>query len=368
MKIWRFHKAESGQGLILVIVLLWLCAIIMIPISILFFMQTGLDATQMHERRLDELYAADAGVNNALWQLQYGELGLKSGEWLEQLPELTINGKAVNVTVEALPLDVAYLVTSTAGNEKSSTTVEAYVEPFSLFDNAITSLTDLTIHNGNTEIFGDVQYDGEAKVNIDGAIYGERIDNVDAVKRVWPTPEQLSQFYNVDLLPLDEQTINLKDWDDPIGPWYVDGSLTIKNTGGSSDSIELAGTVYVTGDVTVQKDCQVILNGQTIYAEGAIRFNPDSSIIGSGCIVAVGEVDFQPQIPSGQGSFLFVMSVEGEAKLRPGDTFYGSVAGSTVNVQPGCTVNRIDAGSPLDLNFPWKRKLRVLTYTILQGK
>jgi len=60
-------KDETGQALILVVILLLVGSLIIAPL--LGFMSTGLLAGQVFEKKMGGLYAADAGVEDALWQL-----------------------------------------------------------------------------------------------------------------------------------------------------------------------------------------------------------------------------------------------------------------------------------------------------------
>jgi len=66
-------RNESGQGaLAMVLILLMLGAIILTPL--LVFMSTGLKAGQVYESKMQEFYAADAGVEDGLWQIKYDHL------------------------------------------------------------------------------------------------------------------------------------------------------------------------------------------------------------------------------------------------------------------------------------------------------
>ncbi len=60
-------RDESGQALLLVVILLLVGTLIVV--SLLGFMSTGLIAGQVFEKRMAELYAADAGVEDALWNI-----------------------------------------------------------------------------------------------------------------------------------------------------------------------------------------------------------------------------------------------------------------------------------------------------------
>lgn len=110
MKLLRkIHKRESGQVLILVLILLLLGGLIIAPL--MGFMSTGLKAGQVFEERMDEVYAADAGVEGAIYNIIfpgapfYAALQAleEGGDYTYSLPTL-INGEAVNVTVTKLSL------------------------------------------------------------------------------------------------------------------------------------------------------------------------------------------------------------------------------------------------------------------------
>jgi len=69
-------KNESGQGaLAMVLILLMLGAIILTPL--LVFMTTGLKAGQVYESKMQEFYAADAGIEDGSWQIEHGHLDEK---------------------------------------------------------------------------------------------------------------------------------------------------------------------------------------------------------------------------------------------------------------------------------------------------
>jgi len=63
----KLIRNEEGQALILALILLVVGGLIIAPL--LGFMSTGLIAGQVFEKKMDGLYAADAGVEDALWKL-----------------------------------------------------------------------------------------------------------------------------------------------------------------------------------------------------------------------------------------------------------------------------------------------------------
>ncbi len=68
----KFAAGEKGQALILVLVLLLIGGLMVS--SILSYMSTGVRTGTVFQRKTGELYAADAGINDALWQVKSGRL------------------------------------------------------------------------------------------------------------------------------------------------------------------------------------------------------------------------------------------------------------------------------------------------------
>jgi len=341
----KLVRSEEGYALLLVLILLLVGSLIITPL--LGFMSTGLIASQVHEKQTMELYAADAGAEDAMWKIKTAAPGLpEAGDDAWEYSIADVNDKQVNATIAYID-DHTYKITSTASSDTgSSTTVESYstiVDISSLMGNAITSIGDVILQP-DAEVTGNVQYNGELdnKGDINGEIITDEIE-------VWPTAGQLVAFYWEEVEGLESypsNTIDLKNLDEPksIGPLYRDGDLYIRNTG-SQTTVELEGTVYVTGNLIFEQPggpqaYTIDLNGQTIYVAGSITFPAQRcALSGSGCIIAVGDVTFQPNMLSAEDDFIFVMSVEGEVWFSPQGDFCGSVAGSTyVDLQPGSTL------------------------------
>jgi len=87
----KLARDEKGYALILVLILLLVGSLIIAPL--LAFMSTGLKTGMVYERKTEELYAADAGIEDAIWKLMNNEVP-------ETMPySLTVNGKNVAVTI-----------------------------------------------------------------------------------------------------------------------------------------------------------------------------------------------------------------------------------------------------------------------------
>lgn len=122
-------RDQKGAALAMVLVLLVLGGLILAPL--LGLMSTGLLAGQVYEKKTSEYYAADGGVEDAIWKIVNGvaELpdspcGNQSWSYDYQLVD-DINDKDVEVTIEYLG-DYTHLITATAASDDgSSTTVKA---------------------------------------------------------------------------------------------------------------------------------------------------------------------------------------------------------------------------------------------------
>jgi len=352
-------RNEKGQAMVMILFLILVGGLIVA--SLLSYVGTGLLNGRVYERRTAELYAADAGVEDAIWKIQSGRVALCAGNRTHSYEIADINGRMVDITIEYQD-DGTYKITSTAATDggggvaalPSSTAVEAYLDvdymDFSaLLDNAIVSYDTITIQPNNV-VEGDVWLptaDEEHLVN-KGTINGTVKDEQD-VSITWPSAGQLSAYYWEDVKHLqaeaypDGYVINIggKTEEDPyvIGPLLAAGDLTIKGEGW----IRLDGTVYVMGSLFVNPTPEIHLDlgGHTVFAENEIRMNPGNpnatiNLHGSGCVIAIHDIYFRPNQDSGGDDFVLVMSLEGTVFFNPGTDFTGCIAGNAdVQLQPG---------------------------------
>ena len=65
-------KSESGQVLMLVMILMLISGLLLPPL--LALSMTGISAGKMYEGKTHEVNAADSGLEHALWQMKYGDL------------------------------------------------------------------------------------------------------------------------------------------------------------------------------------------------------------------------------------------------------------------------------------------------------
>ena len=348
----RLARGEKGQAMILAVVLLIVGGLIVS--SLLSYMGNGLFNGRVYERGTAELYAADAGVEDAVWKIQQG-IGLCPGNPSTTYNITDVNGKSVEVTITYVNNQtgsVTYKITSIATTDSNShTTVESYVKANmlynSFFDNAITSNGTVEI-GSNSIVNGNVTYGTSISGTVNGTATKEYYAN-------WPSCSDLANLYL-------SQVQNATDPGSPIdvgggtvtkGPCKRNGDLHIKGKGGT---LKLTGTFYVTGSLYCDQTGQgytINLNGQTIFVLGTADFPANHvTVTGSGCIIACGNINFQPGIMTNPNDFVFVMSVTGKVNFQPNGNFYGSVVGDVdVNLQPNNTLTWHSLGGT-SLNFP----------------
>ncbi len=383
----KLIRNEKGYALPIVLVLLLIGGIIIGPL--LGFMSTGVMAGQVNERMMERLYAADAGIEKALWNIKYDtSLVPDEGGTADFALTLPINDRTVDVSIFCFKKTVAggtYKITSvaTSAGGSSSTTIEVWVKNLPLFwDNAVTSTSGIELQPG-TEVNGDVS----GNVTGGGTVNGENSPPYGSNE--WPFSEDFRPFYwpyvadpanvldpdptpyNVapGIFPLATDTIDVKSTPN-FGQSYSDGDLTIESTENTFEvTANLTGTVYVKGDdstlhIGKTKQSFILnLNNQTIYVEGknfdlsqptkyAIDIGNQTKITGSGIIIAEGNINFQPNMEAGsEDDFVFVMSIFGRVNVKPNGTLYGSVAAQEVYLAPGNILTHTNPDVDL-LNFP----------------
>jgi hypothetical protein len=101
-------RSEKGQVLILVLILLTVCSLLIKPL--LDYIGTGVKTSKVYENKISDLYAADAGVEDATWQIKYDQLPTLFtnppyktydflAEWSYTISE-QVNGRSVNATIK----------------------------------------------------------------------------------------------------------------------------------------------------------------------------------------------------------------------------------------------------------------------------
>ena len=354
--------------MILPVVLIFMVVGALLITPSLSFASTGLRSTLANRERVDQLYAAGAGVEDAIHKVKNNHLGIPGvvGDVFEY-GLADVNGKGLQVEVECIstiPNDRTYLIISKAKGIGSSTLVKSYVS----------LLPDLFSYAAVC------RYEDCIKIQPKADIVGS---SVSGYKGFWPNAEMLRNFYLPQVTPPypvsypdDVLNVNLIS---EVGPLYREGDLTLL---GDDVEAKLIGTIYVkseegkpqTGKLKLGGKFTLDLNGQAIFVESSpdgdsIDFGVDVTLKGSGVIVAIGDIKFLPKLDS-SGDYIFIMSVEGKVVLQPKGDFYGTVAGnSEIRLQPDSSITWVPP--PIGgVNFPMvpgDNRWMVKTWEISRG-
>jgi len=355
---------ERGQVLAMSLVLLMLGGFLVIPL--LDLMNGSIVYSRTIEDYNDRYYTADAGLQYALWAIKKDPSMLPPAEPAEEatieldFPEAdeTLNGvAAIAVTITNLGDHIYRIISTATGTNGRIVQIQCDVYFFNLSHLAMGAMTsDCGVTVQNSTIDGDIYYCddcGDAKIN------NSTYDNLyDKCQTNWPTADELKTFYGDDVdkdNPFPYATIYASQYPQGIGPLYRNGNLTIDNTDKNNPTLTLNGTIYVTGNLAAaqagSKKYTLNLNGKTIFVEGSISFASGVTVTGSGCIIAVGDINFQPNIASSNTDFILVMSVNGKVNFQPNGSFYGALVGdSSVDMKNGTIIWTDPTGKGLD--FP----------------
>ncbi|MBA7503660.1 hypothetical protein ES706_02271 [subsurface metagenome] len=378
IKLGKLIRGSKGQATISAAMILLLIGGILIP-PCLGFAVVSLKASQSGEQVLKGRYAADSGVEDAVWRISDGNLSMPvySYSLVEE-----VNDRNVSVTIREIVGGVYKIISTATSDTGGNATIECYVlnipSFLGLLDSAITSNGTVTIKHG-ANVTGNITANGtvDNKGDVNGTVTEGATIN-------FPSELQLSTWYSHDVNKLASYPSDRIDiaTDPIVGPLYRNGTLDIYNGGSVGKNAMLNGTVYVTNDPSIRYDLEIgkttgtsndftlNLNNQTIFCEGGIEVTDVCNITGSGCIIAVGDVKFAPKGDvGGPGDFVFIMSVEGTVELYPSGSFYGAIVGNvTIELKSGHegTITWIDPGEGSNFNFPTESEgeTMVLSYTI----
>jgi len=379
---------EKGAALILALILLLIGGLI--SAALLGHMGAGILAGQVHERRTAELYAADAGVEDAIWKIQNsdGYLPCSPGSPPRNYTITDADGRVAEVNDKRVEVTIdyadsrAYRVTATSITEGGThTTIQAYVYGFSFPDNAITAKKDVDLGN-NVYVDGWIQYGENLNPKPNAEFDPDK--TINEVYTNWPSSGELYDYYYSTYINgktfdeyYSEDCVIDADSTPSVGSIYCDGYLDFMSSDNSvKKELALGGTIYVNGNLYVgdypeAKDFTLNLDGQTIFCEGDIYVTGKTDIIGSGSIIAKGNIHFEPNFTGSDDYILllalegnlefwptgdftgFVISVDGQVDFKPGGIFKGSVAGDViVDLESNVTVI-YQSAVEANINFPF---------------
>jgi hypothetical protein len=342
--ICKFVKtvANDERGLLLpmALVLMFVGAILIVPM--LQFRANILNIDMKMEQSMKGRYAADAGLNEVIWQFIDKK---KAPVFPYYNPWSKVNN--MDVYVEKLKEDISgnkitYTLESTAklgGQTKGQVISQIEVEYYSgLLDNAITSKQTLTIDKG--EIEGPIVYEGTYS-------FGKKVtydqEPEETTITYWPDTDLLKAFY---WEQVKNESVIPTPISGTIGPGYTISHLTING------NITLNGTVYVQGNLYLPNNLTINLNGNTIFVEDNIGNGENSlTLQGSGCVIALGDIIFKNCTQSDPNDFVFIMSVNGLLEAKNNLEVYGSIAAQDVIIKNNAIIENDGTGGP-GLNFP----------------
>jgi hypothetical protein len=366
-------RNEKGYALTLVLILLVVGGLILAPL--LGLMSTGLLAGKVYEKKTDEIYAADAGVEDAIWRIMHSN----NISYPYYYPKpLTVNGKSVYVVINRTDIDptpcgenFTYQILSTAATNDgggtaaidSSTTIEAYVEPlvFDFFAGALISSGNIAFHKDCT-VTGDVYYVG----NITGKDYthtdGEEIQ---ISADLFPTQQEIDDF-----------TGELKALATAGGTY--NGTMTI-------DSNTSLNSTYIAGDLYIAAGVTLTING-VVYVSGSVGVKKevdDYNLGGSGSLIAELNIDLRKASGFGASGDSIIMSLYGGINFKkegsieamiyaPNGTISfdkdmtvaGSVIGAGIETDKDGSFTYVSKGSSFGFFEPVTIGAKIKTYAI----
>jgi len=313
---------------------------LLIP-TFLAYTSTKLLASRAIEESLKEQYAADAGMEYALWHLGLGGLEVPEGGQ-EELPEFTVNNKTVNVSVENEG-DGIYKITSTAtSGDGSSTTIVSYVKIVEsktgdssgspVFENAVVSLDGDVVLTGSSRVLAEGA-DCEANVHANGDIhlawstyidgtasatgivdeqhdgnYCEEHEDVDPLD----PPEVITSTYKAEAQDVQcaqcaacgDYTVE-GPWDEPAGTYGRVHARDEMNIGDWRGGFTFTDTVCA--GITTTKDIDIVWSDGEVTFEGSVKAGRNLDIEGSQTITFKGPVCVGQDlnIQSGPGEVIF---------------------------------------------------------------
>jgi cytoskeletal protein CcmA (bactofilin family) len=402
ISIKRLIRDENGRAMILALILLAVLGLTTTPL--LGYMNTGLITGEVYGMKTEELYAADAGVEDAVWKIQQGEVPVCPGNPTWSYNVSDVNDKIVGVTVTCVnnqTTSLVYKITSIATTDSdSSTTIESYVEIIyggsfggsAVFNYALTSLGGDIDLGGNSDVESDVELEGDIHANgniylsgnaeIDGDatatgiitttgnadVNGEEIEGADSV--VAP---------NIDTLvaECEEETQDVEctlcgditrpgNWAPSKGTYpnaeHVQGNMNINQMGtytfggavcvsqdlsiSSITTVTFENLLCIGGDLSISSLAEVTFQGP-VKVEGDLHLSTSKDVVFGGTIYVGGNLVINSNIDVELGGSVYVggqIQMSGNAQLLGAETI---VAEGDIAISGNSDLNEAAADLPL---------------------
>jgi hypothetical protein len=255
-----FGKSESGQALVIALILLAVGSLLVIPVLSHVF--TNLNYNQLIECRTLNDYAADAGIQYVTCMIYNnpGTTGLSEN--------LTINGRTVSVSTEYMGGGLFAIVSTASGGGCGKTTIRSFVNlSVGSFAYVIGAKSAIALSNcivdslptpGNADIYsnGNISILGTSSL-VNGDAYAVGLvtkgkDKIAGVVTEGADPLQFPSVYAAlyKQMAMEGGTYNgnlTLTGTQHIGPLYINGQLDVK----PGAMIILDGPLYVTGLIKV---------------------------------------------------------------------------------------------------------------------
>jgi len=332
----RLASDEQGRVMMLALVLLVVGGLMLAPL--LGLMSTGLTAGQVYENSTDGLYAADAGVEDALWKIEYqvAELpgpgcgGDPPNYWSYNMTDdvNTINGRNVEVTITYVNNQtgsLTYKVTSVAtAHNNARTTIESYVQAivggeFNIFSGVLSSKGNIDFVSHGSTVTGDIYYVGTLDPDFTHISGNEtKVTLAD-----FPTSAQDLAFAQM----LEAEAMAGQNY---TGDMNINSDTTL-------------GSIYINGNLNIQKEVVVTVTG-IVYVTGSITAAKDYTLTGSGsriALIAQGNIDIRKVSDLGSDAECIIMSVNGDIAIKKEATVTGLVyaPNGQISFDKNATVN-----------------------------
>jgi hypothetical protein len=394
----KLFKSNNETGHVLIVALMVLALGTLIIFPMVSLMVTGLQAGQTVEEKTDIFYAADSGIEYALYYMLNNIELLPDADNISVIVPFNtnVNGVSVEVTVEYVTSNIYNIIAEASDAETgtSLTKINSYVSakgngngnPAAIFQDAVTTLgggitasgaalisgsifSNSYINlSGSAGIAGDVYAESNIGMGwstyISGDAYAkgaiERPQNVEGSANAGAAdqnPEPLEQdmvnsiisdtLETTDFTPLSAGAVTrsgnwaLKYWPVPDSVYpdaeHISGNLTI-NTG---TSITFSDSVHVDGDLVINcSGCTITFNGPVVV-EGDINIQNGTVIFND----SVYSGDATSLSGSGVASFNGDVKVESNLNLGSGgDVDFGGTiyVGGEFNISGDRKVNVSD--------------------------
>ncbi len=384
-------SAQEGRTLALALIVLAVGCLLIPPF--LAHISTNLLAIRATEEGLNEQYAADAGVEDALYRLANGE---PVGEPFNT-PTL-VNGMPVTVTVEdegdykkitsiAGGTTIVSYVQVAGGNSDDSSAFAAfgyaigsldgdidlggssmvYSDNYPELDGSVYATGDVNL-SGSAQVYGDATATGTVDTSGSSHIHGERAEGADPLVG----PEVDTQAYkaeaqDVECAECGDYTYTGTNWDPDPGvyedPVHAKKNMTINGSGtwtfkktvcagvDTNKDLDISGSVEVTFEGPVKVGGELKVNSSdTVVFKNTVCVGQDLKISSSGDVIFEGPVYVEEGDNNISGSNLLefgdTVYVEGDLKatgsrdILLGGTVYvcGDIDMSGSGIRGGSTV------------------------------